>query len=36
MPAIPELDLFARLACALEPWIDQVVIIGGWAHTLSS
>jgi hypothetical protein len=34
MTAIPELDLFARLARALEPWIDQMVIIGGWAHRL--
>lgn len=34
MPAIPELDVFARLASALEPWLDQVVIIGGWAHRL--
>ncbi len=34
MPAIPELDLFVRLARALEPWLDQVVIIGGWAQRL--
>ena len=25
---------FARLAEAMEPWLDQVVIIGGWAHRL--
>lgn len=27
-------DPFSRLAVALEPWLDQVVIIGGWAHRL--
>jgi hypothetical protein len=31
---IPELASFARLAIALEPWLEQVVIIGGWAHRL--
>ena len=25
---------FARLIVALEPWLTQVVIIGGWAHRL--
>jgi hypothetical protein len=25
---------FARLILALEPWLTQVVIIGGWAHRL--
>lgn len=25
---------FARLIAALEPWLTQVVIIGGWAHRL--
>ncbi|MBI4873883.1 MAG: hypothetical protein HY822_04525 [Acidobacteria bacterium] len=34
MPAIPELDVFARLASALEPWLGQAVIVGGWAHRL--
>jgi hypothetical protein len=27
-------DAFARLVVALEPWLDQVVIVGGWAHQL--
>jgi hypothetical protein len=27
-------EQFARLIVALEPWLDQVVIIGGWAHRL--
>jgi hypothetical protein len=27
-------DAFGRLIAALEPWLDQVVIIGGWAHQL--
>lgn len=27
-------DPFSRLIGALEPWLDQVVIIGGWAHQL--
>jgi hypothetical protein len=29
-----ELEPFARLVEALVPWLDQVVIIGGWAHRL--
>jgi hypothetical protein len=29
-----ELEPFARLVQALEPWLEQVVIIGGWAHRL--
>ena len=27
-------DPFARLVSALEPWLRDVVIIGGWAHQL--
>jgi hypothetical protein len=27
-------EQFARLIDALEPWLEQVVIIGGWAHRL--
>jgi hypothetical protein len=27
-------DSFGQLAIALEPWLDQIVIIGGWAHQL--
>ena len=30
----PENEQFARLIVALEPWLDQMVIIGGWAHRL--
>jgi hypothetical protein len=29
-----ELDHFIRLIEALDPWLDQVVMIGGWAHRL--
>jgi hypothetical protein len=29
-----DLQGFARLIEALEPWLSQVVIIGGWAHRL--
>jgi hypothetical protein len=29
-----ENEQFARLVVALEPWLTQVVIIGGWAHRL--
>jgi hypothetical protein len=34
MPAAPDVEYFARLVEALDPWLDQVVIIGGWAHRL--
>ena len=27
-------DSFSQLVVALEPWLDQVVIIGGWANQL--
>jgi hypothetical protein len=27
-------DPFGRLFAALEPWLDQIVIVGGWAHRL--
>ena len=30
----PEMDSFARLLRALEPWLEEVVIVGGWAHRL--
>jgi hypothetical protein len=26
----PDVEYFASLVDALEPWLDQVVIIGGW------
>jgi len=29
-----ENEQFARLIVALEPWLTQVVIIGGWSHRL--
>ncbi len=34
MKADSEVEPFARLIEALEPWLGQVVIIGGWAHRL--
>ena len=34
MTANPEYAAFARLVESLRPWLDQVVIIGGWAHRL--
>jgi hypothetical protein len=30
----PEFAGFARLIDSLSPWLEQVVIIGGWAHRL--
>jgi hypothetical protein len=29
-----DVEYFAHLVEALDPWLDQVVIIGGWAHRL--
>jgi hypothetical protein len=34
MNANPEFASLARLIESLTPWLDQVVIIGGWAHRL--
>jgi len=34
MNANPEYASLARLVESLRPWLDQVVIIGGWAHRL--
>jgi len=34
MNVSPENDHFARLIVSLEPWLEQVVIVGGWAHRL--
>lgn len=34
MPLAPELAGFSRLITALDPWLDRVVIVGGWAHRL--
>lgn len=29
-----DLDNFARLIDALEPWLSELVIVGAWAHRL--
>src|SRR5215467_9653154 len=34
MNANPEFASFARLIESLRPWLDQVVVVGGWAHRL--
>src|SRR5260370_19146322 len=34
MPDTPDAEHFARLMETLHPWLDQVAIIGGWAHRL--
>jgi hypothetical protein len=34
MADLSDVEYFARLVEALEPWLGQVVIIGGWAHRL--
>jgi hypothetical protein len=34
VPARQDMEDFARLIEALHPWLDQVVVIGGWAHRL--
>lgn len=34
MNADIEREAFARLIEALDPWLDQVVIVGGWAYQL--
>jgi hypothetical protein len=34
MPSVSEFDPFARLLQVLEPWLDEVGIVGGWAHRL--
>jgi hypothetical protein len=34
MNSVQDLDPFGRLVAALEPWLNQVVIVGGWAHRL--
>jgi hypothetical protein len=30
----PELEAFSKFIEALEPWLGEVVLIGGWAHRL--
>ena len=34
MTGVLQSDPFRRLLSALEPWLGQVVIVGGWAHQL--
>ena len=34
MASVSEVEYFVRLIEALDPWLGQVVIIGGWAHRL--
>jgi hypothetical protein len=34
MNGVQTRDPFTRLAAALEPWLSQVVIVGGWVHRL--
>ena len=34
MAATSDLGQFVRLAASLKPWLDQVVVVGGWAHRL--
>jgi hypothetical protein len=34
MTNLSDLGSFSRLVAALVPWLDRVVIIGGWAHRL--
>lgn len=34
MTNLNDVGCFSRLLAALAPWLDQVVIIGGWAHRL--
>jgi hypothetical protein len=34
LKAEAELEPFVRLIEALEPWLEELVLIGGWAHRL--
>jgi hypothetical protein len=34
MNGIQDLKSFSQLIAALDPWLDQIVIVGGWAHQL--
>lgn len=34
MTGTTDLDAFLRLLTALTPWLDKLVIVGGWAHRL--
>jgi Nucleotidyltransferase len=30
----PELEAFSKFVVALEPWLGELVVVGGWAHRL--
>ena len=30
----PELEAFSKFIVAVEPWLGEVVLVGGWAHRL--
>jgi len=30
----PELEAFSELIVAIEPWLGEVVLVGGWTHRL--
>jgi hypothetical protein len=30
----PALETFSKFIVALEPWLGEVVVVGGWAHRL--
>ncbi|HEY6384926.1 MAG TPA: hypothetical protein VIX91_04510 [Candidatus Acidoferrum sp.] len=30
----PELEAFSKFIVALEPWLGEAVLVGGWAHRL--
>jgi hypothetical protein len=30
----PELEAFSKFIVAMEPWLGEVVLVGGWAHRL--
>jgi hypothetical protein len=34
MTLAPDIAGFSRLITALDPWLDRVVFVGGWAHRL--
>jgi hypothetical protein len=31
---VPELEAFSKFIAALDPWLGEVVLVGGWAHRL--
>ena len=30
----PELEAFSKFTAALDAWLGEVVLVGGWAHGL--